>query len=89
MRRVWGIEECMAGGDHNGATPGTKEALVERYREEWLGGEGHVNFDDPRSAVERLLQRRSARRAILMVFGFASGLLTGIGLTLLLSRRQA
>ncbi len=65
-----------------------KEALLERDGEDWLGGEAHVGTADPRSSVARLLQNLRADRAFLWGVGFASGLVIGVGLTLLLSRRQ-
>ena len=67
---------------------GKKAALQEPYSEESLGGEAHVGHADPRSSVARLLNNLRADRALLMGFGFASGLIIGIGLTLLLSRRR-
>ncbi len=65
-----------------------KGALLKRDGEEWLGGEAHVGFDDPRSSVARILQNLRASRAFHIGFGFASGLVIGAGLTLLLSRRR-
>jgi len=67
---------------------GKKAALQEPYSEKSLGGEAHVGPADPRSSVARLLQNLRADRALLMGFGFASGLVIGIGLALLLTRRQ-
>ena len=65
-----------------------KEALLKRDGEEWLGGEAHVGPADPRSSAARLLNNLRADRALLMGFGFASGLIIGIGLAILLTRRQ-
>jgi len=65
-----------------------KEALLKRDGEEWLGGEAHVGPADPRSSAARLLNNLRADRALLMGFGFASGLVIGIGLAVLLTRRQ-
>ena len=65
-----------------------KEGLLKRDGKEWLGGEAHVGHADPRSSVARLLKNLRADRALLMGFGFASGLVIGIGLALLLSRRR-
>ena len=65
-----------------------KGARLKPYSEESLGGEAHVGHADPRSSVARLLNNLRADRALLMGFGFASGLIIGIGLTLLLSRRR-
>ena len=66
----------------------TKKAPVKRDGKEWLGGEAHVGHADPRSSAARLLNNLRADRALLMGFGFASGLVIGIGLALLLTRRQ-
>ena len=66
----------------------TKAETLERHGKEWLGGEAHVGHADPRSSVARLLKNLRADRALLMGFGFASGLVIGIGLALLLSRRR-
>jgi hypothetical protein len=65
-----------------------KGALLKRDSEEWLGGEAHVRATDPRSSVSRLLQNLRANRAFHIWFGFASGLVIGIGLAILLTRRQ-
>ena len=62
--------------------------LLERYREELLGGEAHVGDADQTPAVANLLQNLRANRALLIGFGFASGLVIGTGLALLLSRRR-
>ena len=67
---------------------GKKAALQEPYSEKSLGGEAHVGPADPRSSVTRLLKNLRASRAFLMGFGFASGLVIGIGLTILLTRRR-
>ncbi len=67
---------------------GKKAALQEPYSEESLGGEAHVGHADPRSSAARLLNNLRADRALLMGFGFASGLIIGIGLAILLTRRQ-
>jgi nitrate reductase gamma subunit len=66
----------------------TRVALLERDGEDWLGGEAHVGHADPRSSAARLLHNLRADRVLLMGFGFASGLVIGIGLAILLSRRQ-
>ena len=66
----------------------TKAEILERHGKEWLGGEAHVGHADPRSSAARLLKNLRANRTILMGFGFASGLIIGIGLALLLSRRR-
>lgn len=66
----------------------TKAEILERHGKEWLGGEAHVGHADPRSSAARLLKNLRASRAFLMAFGFASGIVTGIGLALLLSRRR-
>jgi len=66
----------------------TKEALLERDGEEWLGGEAHVGHADPRSAAVRLLENLRANRAFHIGFGFASGLVIGVGLAILLTRRR-
>ena len=66
----------------------TKKGVLERKGEEWLGGEAHVGHAEPRSSAARLLNNLRADRALLIGFGFASGLIIGIGLTILLSRRQ-
>jgi hypothetical protein len=65
-----------------------KGALLKRDGEEWLGGEAHVGNADPRSSAARLLHNLRADQALLMGFGFASGLIIGIGLAILLTRRQ-
>jgi hypothetical protein len=65
-----------------------KEGLLKRNGKEWLGGEAHVGSADPRSSVARRLQNLRASRAFLMGFGFATGLVIGTGLALLLSRRR-
>ena len=65
-----------------------KKTLSKRKGEEWLGGEAHVGPADPRSSAARLLNNLRADRALLMGFGFASGLIIGIGLAILLTRRQ-
>ena len=67
---------------------GKKAALQEPYSEKSLGGEAHVGHADPRSSVTRLLKNLRASRAFLMGFGFASGLVIGIGLAILLTRRH-
>jgi len=66
----------------------TKKAPVKRDGKEWLGGEAHVGPADPRSSAARLLQNFRASRAFFMGFGFASGLIIGIGLAILLTRRR-
>ena len=66
----------------------TDEALLERYSEEWLGGEAHLSLADPRSSVALLLQSLRASRAFLLVFGFTSGLAIGTGLALLFTHRR-
>jgi hypothetical protein len=66
----------------------TKGALLKRDGEEWLGGEAHVGPTDPRSSVSRILRNLRASRAFHIGFGFASGLIIGIGLAILLTRRQ-
>jgi len=66
----------------------TKKSPVKRDGKEWLGGEAHVGNADPRSSAARLLNNLTADRALLMGFGFASGLIIGIGLALLLTRRH-
>ncbi len=66
----------------------TKKALLKRKGEEWLGGEAHVGHADPRSSAARFLNNLRADRALLMGFGFASGLIIGIGLAILLTRRH-
>jgi len=66
----------------------TKAEILERHGKEWLGGEAHVGHADPRSSAARLLKNLRASRAFLMGFGFASGLIIGIGLAILLTRRQ-
>jgi len=66
----------------------TKEALPERDGEDWLGGEAHVGPTDPRSSFARLLKNLRASRAFHVWFGFASGLVIGIGLAILLTRRH-
>ena len=65
-----------------------KEGLLKRDGKEWLGGEAHVSHADPRSSAARLLNNLRADRALLMGFGFASGLIIGIGLAILLTRRR-
>jgi len=65
-----------------------KEGLLKRDGKEWLGGEAHVGHADPRSSAARLLNNLRADRALLMGFGFASGLVIGIGLAILLTRRR-
>jgi hypothetical protein len=67
---------------------GTKEELLEPYGEEWLGGEAHLSLADPRSPFLRLLQGLRASRAFHVGFGFASGLVIGTGLAILLTRRR-
>ena len=67
---------------------GKRKALLAPYSEECLGGEAHVGHADPRSSAARLLNNLRADRALLMGFGFASGLVIGIGLAVLLTRRQ-
>jgi len=67
---------------------GKKGALEEPYSEKSLRGEAHVGHADPRSSVTRLLKNLRASRAFLMGFGFASGLVIGIGLAILLTRRH-
>ena len=64
-----------------------KEAPLEHYGEAWLGGEAHVGDADQTPAVANLLQNLRANRALLIGFGFASGLIIGTGLALLLTRR--
>jgi len=61
--------------------------LLERYREELLGGEAHVGSADQTPALANLLQSLRANRALLIGFGFASGLVIGTGLAILLTRR--
>jgi len=67
---------------------GKKAALQEPYSEKSLGGEAHVGPADPRSSVTRLLKNLRASSVFLMGFGFASGLVIGIGLAILLTRRR-
>jgi len=67
----------------------TKAEILERHGKEWLGGEAHVGHADPRSSAARLLKNLRASRAFLMGFGFASGLIIGVGLAILLTRRRA
>ena len=67
---------------------GKKAALQEPYSEESLGGEAHVGHADPRSSAARLLKNLRASRAFQMGFGFASGIVIGIGLAILLTRRR-
>jgi len=67
---------------------GKRKARLAPYNEESLGGEAHVGRADPRSSTARLLHNLRADRALLMGFGFASGLIIGIGLAVLLTRRQ-
>jgi hypothetical protein len=62
--------------------------LLERYKEELLGGEAHVGNADPRSPLLRLLEGLKANPAFRLGFGFASGILIGTGLVLLLARRR-
>jgi hypothetical protein len=64
-----------------------KEVFLEHYGEAWLGGEAHVGDADQTPAVANLLQNLRANRTFLMGFGFASGILIGTGLAILLSRR--
>ena len=65
-----------------------KKTLSKRKGEEWLGGEAHVGHADPRSSAARLLKNLRASRAFQMGFGFASGIVIGIGLAILLTRRR-
>jgi hypothetical protein len=65
-----------------------KAALQEPYSEESLGGEGHVGRADPRSSAAHILQNLRASRTFHIGLGFASGLIIGIGLAILLTRRQ-
>jgi len=65
----------------------TEAALLKRDGEEWLGGEAHVGPADPRSSAARLLENLRASHAFHIGFGFASGLVIGVGLMLLFSRR--
>jgi hypothetical protein len=65
-----------------------KEAPLEHYGEAWLGGEAHVGDADQTPAVANLLQNLRANRAHLIGFGFASGLVIGTGLAILLSRNN-
>ena len=60
----------------------------ERYGEEWLGGEAHVGDADQTPLVTKLLQNLRSDRGFLLAFGFASGLVLGIGLATLLTRRR-
>jgi len=76
----------MAQGKKRGKK--TKPEISERHGKEWLGGEAHVGHADPRSSTARLLKNLRTSRTFLMGFGFASGLIIGIGLALLLSRRR-
>ena len=76
----------MAQGKKRGKK--TKAEISERGGKEWLGGEAHVGHADPRSSAARHLQNLRSSRAILMGFGFASGLIIGIGLAILLTRRR-
>jgi hypothetical protein len=62
--------------------------LLERYKEELLGGEAHVGNADPRSPLLRLLESLRASQTFRLGFGFASGILIGTGLAILLSRRS-
>ena len=66
----------------------TKAEILERHGKEWLGGEAHVGHADPRSSAARLLKNLRASRAFQMGFGFASGIVIGIGLAILLTRRR-
>lgn len=61
---------------------------VKPSNEKWLGGEAHVGHVDPRSAVARRLKGLRSSRAFLLGFGFASGLVIGTGLAVLLSHRR-
>ncbi len=65
-----------------------RKALLEPYSEDCLGGEAHVGHADPRSSAARLLNNLRASHAFIMGFGFASGLVIGIGLAILLTRRR-
>ncbi len=67
---------------------GKRKALRAPYSEESLGGEAHVGHADPRSSAARLLNNLRVSQAFIMGFGFASGLVIGIGLAVLLTRRQ-
>ena len=67
---------------------GKRKAFLAPYGKEWLGGEAHVGHADPRSSAARLLNNLRADRALLMGFGFASGIIIGIGLAILLTRRR-
>ena len=60
---------------------------MEPYNKEWLGGEAHVGDADQTPATTKLLQNLRASQAFILGFGFASGLILGAGLMLLLSRR--
>ena len=62
--------------------------LLERYKEELLGGEAHVGNADPRSPLLRLLESLRANQAFRLGFGFASGILIGTGVAMLLSRHH-
>jgi hypothetical protein len=62
--------------------------LLERYKEELLGGEAHVGNADPRSPFLRLLEGLRESQAFRLGFGFASGILIGTGLAILLSRNH-
>jgi hypothetical protein len=66
----------------------TIAALQEPHGEEWLGGEAHVGDADQTPAATKLLQNLRASQAFVLGFGFASGLILGAGLMLLLSRRR-
>ena len=65
-----------------------KEAPLEHYGEAWLGGEAHVGDADQTPATTKLLQNLRASQAFVLGFGFASGLILGIGLATLLTRRR-
>lgn len=65
-----------------------KAALLEPYREESLGGEAHAGHADPRSPLLQLLESLRTNRTFLMGFVFASGLVIGTGLAILLSRNN-
>jgi hypothetical protein len=62
--------------------------LLERYKEELLGGEAHVGNADPRSPLLRLLESLRESQAFRLGFGFASGILIGTGVAILLSRHR-
>ena len=65
----------------------SEETSLEHDGDEWLGGEAHVGHADPRSSLALILQNLRASPTFLLAFGFASGLLIGTGLAVLLSRR--